>query len=178
MANFPAYPITMNPTDVIEKAKRSNFWRWVLNKAQARMIPFNSAHGFEVAILEDYYLKARLPYKRSNFNHIRGLHACALATLSEFTTGFLLASRLDPKRYRLILQRLEMDYLYQGKMDASADFRISEVWLNEHIYQPLTAADAVTVRCEVKIHDTRGNHLTTGQVLWQVKDWAKVRTKA
>ena len=142
------------------------------------MIPFNRPHGFEVVTLEDYYLKARLPYKSSNFNHIRGLHACALATLSEFTTGFLLASRLDPKRYRLILQRLEMDYHYQGKMDASADFRISEDWLKECIYQPLMSGDSVTVRCEVKIHDAKGNHLTTGQVLWQVKDWAKVRTKA
>jgi hypothetical protein len=31
--------------------------------------------------------------------------------------------------------------------------------------------------CEVKIHDAAGNHLTTGKVFWQVKDWAKVKTK-
>ncbi|HEY0655032.1 MAG TPA: DUF4442 domain-containing protein, partial [Chryseosolibacter sp.] len=119
-----------------------------------------------------------IPYRKSNFNHIRGLHACALATISEFTTGFLLVSKLDAKKYRLIMQRLEMDYHYQGKMDAFAEFQISEAWLAENIYTPLKSKDSVVVNCQVRIHDTKGNHLTTGNVFWQIKDWAKVKTKA
>lgn len=76
------------------------------------------------------------------------------------------------------MQRLEMDYHYQGKMDAFAEFQISESWLNEKIYTPLKSSDAVVVPCQVKIVDAKGNHLTTGNVFWQIKDWNKVRTKA
>jgi acyl-coenzyme A thioesterase PaaI-like protein len=162
---------------IAEKAKHSSFYRWLLNQALDRMIPFNAGHRYKVVELGDYHLKTKLPYIRKNFNHIQGLHACALATVSEFTTGFLLVSKLDSRKYRLIMQRLEMDYHYQGKMDAMAHFEVSENWLSEKIYEPLKLQDAIVVPCQVKIHDEKGNHLTTGTVYWQVKNWSKVRTK-
>jgi acyl-coenzyme A thioesterase PaaI-like protein len=167
-----------DPNEVVQKAKTSSFYLRLLNWSLARMIPFNKPHGFKIVSVDDYSLKTIIPYRKSNFNHIRGLHACALATISEFTTGFLLVSKLDAKKYRLIMQRLEMDYHYQGKMDAFAEFQISEAWLNEKIYTPLKSSEAVVVICQVKITDVKGNHLTTGNVHWQIKDWNKVRTKA
>jgi hypothetical protein len=91
--------------------------------------------------------------------------------------GFLLISNLDMKKYRLIMPRLEMDYHYQGKMNSFAEFAISKAWLDENIINPLKAQDAVVVPCEVKIHDAQGNHLTTGKIFWQIKDWNKVKTK-
>jgi hypothetical protein len=89
----------------------------------------------------------------------------------------LLVSKLDGQKYRLIMQRLEMDYHYQGKMDATAEFSVSEQWFAEQIYEPLKSNDAVVVPCEVKVHDIKGNHLTTGRVIWQIKHWSKVKTK-
>lgn len=166
-----------DPFVIVEKAKSSSFYRTILNWSLNRMIPFNKPHGFTIVAISDYHLKTFIPYKKKNFNHIRGLHACALATLSEFTTGFLLITRLDGKKYRLIMQRLQMDYHYQGKTDAYATFSISQDWLEKNVYEPLRSQDATTVNCEVKIHDEKGNHLTTGRVHWQVKDWSKVRTK-
>jgi acyl-coenzyme A thioesterase PaaI-like protein len=162
---------------VLEKAKSSSFYRGLLNWSLNRMIPFNKPHDFKVVEISDYYLKTRIPYQRSNFNHIRGLHACALATISEFTTGFLLVTKLDAKKYRLIMQKLEMNYHYQGKMNAYAEFGISEEWLNTNIYTPLKNNDSVVVNCEVKIYDEQKNHLTTGNVFWQIKDWSKVKLK-
>src|SRR5688572_33026468 len=148
---------------IVRKAKSSAFYLRILNWSLNRMIPFNKPHGFVIVEISDNHLKTLLPYRRKNFNHIRGLHACALATVSEFTTGFLLINRLDAKKYRLIMQRLEMDYHYQGKMDSFAEFSISEEWLTEHVYEPLKSQDAVVVACEVKIHDEKNNHLTTGK---------------
>jgi len=165
------------PAKILEKAKRSAFWLWVLNLAHPRMVPFNLPHKFEIVSFSDNHLKTRIPYRKSNFNHIRGLHACALATLSEFNTGFLLLSRLDPKKYRMIMQRIEMDYHYQGKMDAFAEFSVADAWFDEQIVVPLRTAEAVVVPCIVKIHDAKGNHLTTGKVFWQFKNWASVKTK-
>ena len=166
-----------DPTSILEKAKTSSFYRWVLNLSLSRMIPFNKPHGFEVLEIEDYRLKTLIPYKKSNFNHIRGLHACGLATISEFTTGFLLLNALDPKKYRIIMQRLEMNYHYQGKIDATAEFSITKEWLQEKIIMPLQTQESVVVPCEIKIHDIKGNHLTTGLIFWQFKDWSKVKTK-
>ncbi|SKC44779.1 DUF4442 domain-containing protein [Ohtaekwangia koreensis] len=167
----------LDPNTILQKAKTSSFYRTILNWSLNRMIPFNKPHDFRILEIGDYHLKTVIPYKRKNFNHIRGLHACALATISEFTTGFLLVSKLDSKKYRLIMQRLEMDYHYQGKMDATATFSISEEWLRQNIYEPLQSQEAVVIICEIKIHDAKGNHLTTGKVYWQIKDWQKVKTK-
>ena len=162
---------------VLQKAKTSSFYLRILNWSLNKMIPFNRPHHFKIVEIGDYKLKTLIPYRKSNFNHIRGIHACALATVTEFTSGFLLVSKLDGKKYRLIMQRLEMDYHYQGKIDALATFEVSDSWMQQQIYEPLNSQDAVVITCEVKIHDTKGNHLTTGKIFWQIKDWAKVKTK-
>lgn len=161
----------------IARAQTSAWHLWVLNVLLYRMIPFNKPHGLRISRLEDFSVETHLPYRRRNLNHIQGLHACVLATLTEFTSGFLLISKLGFERYRLILQRLEMDYHYQGKMAARAEFKISESWLEEMIHKPLAAQDAVVVICEVKVYDIQGNQLTTGHVHWQLKNWTKVKTK-
>jgi acyl-coenzyme A thioesterase PaaI-like protein len=163
---------------ILEKAKHSAFYLKLLNWGLYRMVPFNKPHGFRVIEIDDFRLKTLMPYRRSNFNHIKGLHACGLATISEFATGFLLLNALGQKKYRMILQRLEVNYLYQGKMDATAEFVISKEWIDEKIAAPLKTQDAVVVPCEVKVHDVKGNHLTTAIVHWQFKEWSKVKTKA
>jgi hypothetical protein len=167
----------MDLQKLLKQAETSPFYKWLLNRGLNYTIPFNKPHRFQVQEISDQHLKVRLPYRRSNFNHIRGIHACALATVSEFSTGLLLIKRLDPAKYRLIMQRIEIDYHYQGKMDASAFFHISEEWLQKQIYEPLQTRESAVVECEIKIHDVAGNHLTTGKVFWQIKDWKKVKTK-
>jgi len=168
----------MNVFSLVQKAKSSGFYLWLLNVAFERMVPFNRPHGFKIVEVGDYHLITRLPYKTRNLNHLKGLHACALATLTEITGGFIMVTRLDPKKYRLILKKLEVDYLYQGKTDATGEFRISEEWLQKNVLKPLESAESVEVITEINITDTKGNQLTAGKAYWQVKDWSKVKTKA
>jgi len=94
----------LNPDVLFKKAQHSKFHKWVLNLALYRMIPFNKPHGFKVLQISDQEVRTFIPYKRKNFNHIRGLHATALATLSEFTTGLLLLNVLGSKNFRIILR--------------------------------------------------------------------------
>lgn len=162
---------------LVKKAENSRFYLWLLNRVLGRMIPFNRAHRFRIVAIGDRYVKTLLPYCRQNLNHIRGLHACALATLAEFTTGFLLITHLDSKKYRLIMQRLEMDYHFQGKMNAYGEFFLHDDWFEQHVRVPLKTSPIVQVVCEIKIHDEQGNHLATGKIHWQIKDWASVRTR-
>jgi hypothetical protein len=110
-------------------------------------------------------------------NHIRGVHACALATLSEFTTGALLLTSLEPNKYRIILQSLNIEYHYQAKQSVRAKFGISEEWINENITNPLSQSDSAIVPCKIDITDTANNLISTATVNWQLKDWKKVRTR-
>ena len=103
----------MDMMTFVSRAKSSGFYRWLLNVVFDRMVPFNKPHRFRILEIGDHHVKTYLPYRRRNLNHVNGLHACALATLTELSSGFLLAARLDPKKFRLILKRLEVDYLYQ-----------------------------------------------------------------
>ena len=166
-----------NLTNLLNRSRTSPFFLRVLNFGISRRVPFNKPHGFKVLEISKQEVKTFIPYKRRNFNHIRGLHATALATLSEFTTGLMLLNVLGTKNYRIILQRLDIEYHYQGKMDAIANFKVTEQWLDENIYQPLTHQDSVTALCSVMIHDIQGNQLTKARVYWQIKPWEKVKTK-
>ncbi len=167
----------MDLVSLVAKARNSSFYLWLLNFSFNRFVPFNRPHGFQIVEIGDDAVRTRLPYKRNNLNHLKGLHACALATLTEITGGFLLALKLDPKKYRLILRRLEMDYLYQGKSEAFGYLQVTEDWLQQHVYSPLKQSESVEVITEVEIVDKAGNKLTSGKAHWQVKDWQKVKTK-
>jgi acyl-coenzyme A thioesterase PaaI-like protein len=167
----------MNLTKIIEKAKNSSFYLWLLNNGLSRMIPFNKPHGFKIVEIHQDAIKTMLPYKKANMNHIKGIHACALATLSEFTTGLMILYKLDVKKYRIIMKRIEMEYHFQAKLDTFASFTIDEKWVAEKIERPLQKQDAVVVDCQIDLHDAEGNHLSSGDIYWQIKPWEKVRTK-
>ncbi len=167
----------MDLNKIIGKAKTSKFYLKILNMGLNRMIPFNRPHGFKIVEISDEKIKTHLPYKSRNFNHIHGLHACALATLCEFTTGFMLISRVGMKNYRIILKKLEVEYLYQGKTNAFAEFSLTNDWLNKNVYEPLKENEATDIDCHVEIFDVNKNKLTDAVVKWQLKEWSKVKTK-
>jgi len=163
---------------LFSKAQTSKKHLKLLNFGLSRMIPFNKPHGIRIHTIVENGVTTFLPYKRSNFNHIKGMHACALATLSEFTTGLVLLNSLDADLYRIIMQRMEMNYHYQGKMDVTANFKVTKEWLTENVIDPLAQNESVIVTCEIETHDSEGNHISTGNVFWQIKNWQKVKTKA
>jgi hypothetical protein len=141
------------------------------------MVPFNYPHKFRVEEIDKDRIRIKLPYRKRNLNHLKGLHACAMATLAEVSTGFLLISRLNPKKYRLILSKLDMEYHYQGKSAAYASFQIQPDWWETDVIQPIEKEGLINLPCEVKIIDADKNHLATGTAYWQIKSWEKVKTK-
>lgn len=162
---------------LLDKAKSSPFYLWLLNRLLWRMIPFNGPHKFTILAISDQDLRILLPYRRTNLNHIKGIHACALATLCEYTCGLQLMNVLDASAYRIILQKLEMEYVYQAKSAVIASFSLSESQAEELILTPLLLADAVVHTFELTVNDTTGKVICKASVTWQVKPWSKVRTK-
>jgi len=161
----------------INSAKASRFGMFKLNLGLFYVIPFNKPHRIKIIEIQDDFVKTRIPYSRKNFNHIKGIHACGMATSAEFASGFFLLSKLGSKKYRLIMESLEMKYHYQAKTDIVATFSATEQWLNEMIFEPLKNSDSVLVRCEINLHDNQNNHVATGYTNWQIKEWSKVKTK-
>lgn len=162
---------------LIEKAAKSTFYLRLLNIALWKKIPFNWPHRIRVSeILPDGFV-LRMPYRRSNLNHIRGIHACGLATLSEYVAGLTLLRKIGSTQYRIIMQQMHMQYHYQARMDVIARFELTEDWLKEHIIKPLETQDSTLIEMIVEVKDTDKNHVCTGTTTWQVKKWDKVRTK-
>ena len=162
---------------LIVKARRSKGWLKVLNFMMGRIIPFNRPHGFHIVDLTEDRVRTCASYRRSNHNHIRGIHACAIATVAEFSAGLLLLSRLDPARYRLIMSNLEVEYVYQAKQDIIAETALSQSELQQKVLGPLATQEACTIVMETHINDKAGNKIACAHTTWQVKRWDKVRTK-
>ncbi len=164
-------------SQAIEKARTSNFRRWMLNTFIGRFIPFNGPHKFKIIGITDHGFEIEMPYIRKNLNHLKGLHACGLATLSEMTAGLTLIRKLGFKDYRLIMQEMKMDYYYQAKMPVRAKYELASDWLETIVKKPLETNDAVFVELKTEVYDLQKNHICTATTKWQVKKWNSVKTK-
>lgn len=167
----------MNLAHLFQKAQESSFHRFLLEKALGRFVPFNGSHRFKVDHIAPYALRIKAPYRKSNLNHLKGIHACAMATIAEISSGLLLIGILDPNKYRIILQKLELEYHYQAKSDTIARFEISEEWLQDKVLEPLENSDRVFVDCGINLFDKEGNEVATAIARWQIKSWSTVKTK-
>ena len=101
----------MHLPTLLAKARTSGLTRWWLNAVMPWTVPFNRPHGFKVEPLPTGGIGVRIPNWRINRNHINGIHACALATAAEMCSGLSVLEQLDPKKYRLIMRSLHMEYL-------------------------------------------------------------------
>ncbi len=167
----------MNINKLITKAKESKGGLNRLNLALRIGIPFNKPHSFKVHQLSDHSAETLIPYKRRNLNHLKGIHACALATGSEFASGISLLSNLGSTQYRFILAKIEINYHYQAKKSCFSKAEISPEWLEKNVIAPLKNNDKITVIHEVKTYDTDQNHICTALISWQIKLWSAVKTK-
>jgi len=162
---------------LIEAARKSSWGMKKLNFIMHRMIPFNKPHKIDLIETAAERVRAKIPYTKKNFNHIKGIHACGLATAGEYCAGLLLLSNLPSDKYRIIMKSLKAEYVYQAKMDAIATYELSKQDLNTKIVDRLKTEDFVYHTCEVIIEDVEKNKIATITTEWQVKSWDKVKLK-
>lgn len=161
----------------LRKAQHSKWNLWLLNWGLWRMVPFNAPHKLTISNITDQSISIKARNIRKNQNHIRGIHACLLATLCEYASGLSLLSKLSPEEFRIILKNIHMTYHYQAKKDVTVTFTITPEEINEWILLPLRTQEKIFHEFTVEAYDSDQNHICTGKVNWQIKSWKDVKTK-
>lgn len=164
-------------TSLVQKAKHSSFYLWLLNLVLLRTVPFNKPHNIRVTHIGDDELTMSAGNIKANRNHIRGIHACLLATLCEYVSGLSLLIHFSPKEYRIILKTIHMTYHYQAKTAVTVKFKITQQQIENEILNPLRTRDAVFKEFTVDVYDADNNHICTGLINWQIKAWKNVKMK-
>jgi acyl-coenzyme A thioesterase PaaI-like protein len=167
----------MNLKSIFKDAKASAIGRKKFNIIMARVIPFNKPHKLKVIKITESEVEVEIPYRKKNLNHLKGIHACALATGAEYCSGLMLLSRLGSEKYRLIMESIEVKYHYQAKSTCYAYFKLNDEELKAKILEPLESDGKVFYQCEIGVKDEEENAICTVRTNWQIKSWDKVKTK-
>lgn len=162
---------------LVRKAEHSGFYLWLLNTILLRTVPFNKPHGLKVLSVSAEEVVIGAKNRSYNQNHIKGIHACLLATLCEYVSGLSLLLRLSTTDYRIILKNIHMTYHYQAKKDVQVRFRLTEQDAETKFRIPLQNAEAIFHEFTVDVYDTDQNHICTGLINWQIKSWKNVKLK-
>jgi acyl-coenzyme A thioesterase PaaI-like protein len=162
---------------LVAKAKQSKLYLWILNMLLLKTVPFNKPHKIKVTHIGDNEITICAKNIKPNQNHIKGIHACLLATLCEYASGLSLLMYFSPKEYRIILKNINMTYHYQAKTDVYVTFKISKQQIEEEILAPLKTQDAIFKEFTVEVYDNEKNHICTGLINWQIKAWKNVKMK-
>jgi|ERR1700722_15168291 len=162
---------------LVQKAKTSAFYLWLLNLILLRTVPFNKPHRLKITKITDDELTITAFNKWYNHNHIKGIHACLLATLCEYVSGLSLTMHLPANEYRIILKNIHMTYHYQAKMDVAVKFKLDKQEVEKTILTPLKNDEAIFREYTVEAYDKANNHICTGLINWQIKAWKNARMK-
>ncbi len=160
--------------DLINAPSKSNLF--ILSKAFQFAIPFNKPHDFQIVRADENSVTTFAKYKRVNFNHIKGIHACALATIGEFSAGTCLIKKFGMEKYRFILKTLNAEYHYQGKMDVYSTTTISDEQVNK-VKEELNKDDKSLITLISEIENKKGERVATITTTWQLKEWSKTKVK-
>ena len=110
-----------------------------------------------VVSLEPGHAVVNLHDRRRVRNHLKSIHAIALANLAEFTTGIATLSGMPPGS-RAILTGLQVDYHKKARGTLKAECRT----------QPPAAVEEQSLQVEAKIYDADGDCVATGLATWLI----------
>lgn len=161
---------------LIQKAEHSKLYMWLLNRVMSHAVPFNKPHGFKVIDITSHHVTTFAAYRKKNFNHVRGIHACAIATVGELAAGIVLMYHFSPAKFRFIMSNMQIDYHYQAKKNITA-MAILAAEDKINILKTLENTDKTTQLVVSEIRDEDHQLIATVKTTWQIKSWKNVKTK-
>lgn len=147
----------------------------LLNPFIGRIIPFNKPHAFNIKKLEEHDIEIHLPLIKNNRNHLGTMHACAMATLGELSSGLLLVKHFSPANYRLIMKELNASYTYQAKTPVYSKCTLTQESIKQ-VLEDLSRDELTIVPLNTQIFDTDDKLVCEVKTDWQLKNWEYVKT--
>ena len=143
-----------------------NYWRQLrrlpggkrlFSRLLGRFVPYTGTLGACIEVLEPGHCVVRLDDRRRVRNHLRSVHAMALANLGEMASGLSLMNSL-PEDTRGILAGFSIEYLKKARGRLLAESRCEIPADNSE--------REVEVLCEIR--DTEGDIVTVARAQWLI----------
>ena len=155
------------------KAGKPNMFSRIMQEA----VPFNRPHRISITEISPKGCVVSIPYRRRNLNHLGTMHACTIAAAGEYVSGLNVIEAFDISDFRLILSRLEVDYIRRPVGSCTA----KSSWPDEMLDKLKTSLNSEGVAKFVltaKLRDSKSEHVATTTSHWQVKSWEKVHKRS
>jgi acyl-coenzyme A thioesterase PaaI-like protein len=130
-----------------------HLFSWVLS----RRVPYSGTVRPHIEALEPGYARITMRDRRRVRNHLRSIHAIALANLAELSSGLALTTALPPD-VRGIVVRMRIEYLRKARGPLVAESRWSLPTLAAESEHDVTA----------EVMDASGSVVARGTVTWRL----------
>ena len=133
---------------------------FVLTRAFGRFVPFLGTAGLRFEEVSQQRLTVSIRNRRKVQNHIKGVHAAAMALLAETATGFVVGMNV-PDDKLMLLKSMKVNYTRrsQGDMRAVAT-------LDESQIQRMYSEDKGDVTVTVVVTDESGEQPVQCEMVW------------
>ena len=149
----------------------------LLNWIFRRKLGFNAPHKFKIVELGTDHVKVCLPFIKVNTNHLGTVHACAMATIGEFTAGLSLMKNFSPLDFRLIMKDLKIEFVKQGTTNLTASIKLSEDELHS-FYSEIELNRVSEPKLISLITNEHGELVAKAYTSWQLKAWENTKFRA
>lgn len=129
--------------------------RWLFSRLLGRMVPYSGAIRPFVEIFDPGHARVRLTDRRAVRNHLRSIHAIALANVGELASGLAVIGGM-PAGVRGILTGIEVKYVKKARGTLVAE---SRCMLDD-------VTESVERIVEADIRDESGDTVATVQATW------------
>jgi acyl-coenzyme A thioesterase PaaI-like protein len=140
---------------------------WV-SRLMQEVIPFNRPHRLRVVKLSEQECQVSLPWRRRNLNHLRTMHACALATAAEYASGLCVLSALGIENKRLIMSNLAMTYRRRAESACLATAKLPDSELKD-LKAELEREGRGSFVLRSTVKDAEGVVVADAEITWHVK---------
>ncbi|MEP7380151.1 MAG: hotdog fold domain-containing protein [Gemmatimonadota bacterium] len=136
--------------------------RWLFNRVLGWRVPYTGALGAQVVELAPGHAVCVLRERRGVRNHLRSIHAVALANLAELCSGTAMLTALPPGT-RGIVTRLEIDFVRKGRgrLTARTDVQLPALHQATQLFP------------EAIISDASGAVVARARITWNVEPSAE-----
>jgi len=129
----------------------------LFSRLLGKYVPYTGTLGAVIEVLEPGHCVVMLKERRKLRNHLRSVHAMALANLGEMATGLALMNGL-PDKMRGILTRFDIEYLKKARGLLRAECRCEIPSSNQD--------RELDVSCEIR--DTAGDVVSVVTAHWLI----------